>query len=98
QPTDRWISSVAVLVAVASSGGRQSRRLRKFSWCELVQLPGERLELRGGGTVARVDVHDLRAVRLELGLVVLRIGDHDDAVTRVHEPGGSAVEDDVAGT
>src|SRR5262245_53334101 len=65
---------------------------------ELAQLPVERLELLIGRTVARVDLHDLRRVRLELRLVVLGVADDDHAVARVHEAGGGAVEDDVAAT
>src|SRR5437667_444952 len=46
--------------------------------------------------IAVVDVDDDRGVVLELGPVVLAVGDDDDLVARVHEPGSGAVQADLA--
>ena len=44
----------------------------------------------------RVDVHDERLRSLELGVLVVGVGDDDDLVAGMHEPGGGAVEADLA--
>src|SRR5262249_58063618 len=72
-----------------------SGRRRAGSGSEFVQFAVELLELLVGGTVARVDVHDSRRVRLELLLVVLGVADDDHTVAGVHEAGGGAGEDHV---
>ena len=41
-------------------------------------------------------VNDARLVALQLGLVVLAVGDHDDRVAPMHQAGGGAVDLDLS--